>query len=67
MVIIDISNLEEQIMKNEYYVFYSYIDREVNRVKYNVKIISVPANKYVHDVALKKLPKSAIIESVERV
>lgn len=54
-------------MKTEYYVFYSYIDREVNRVKYNVKIISVPANKYVHDVALKKLPKSAIIESVERV
>jgi hypothetical protein len=54
-------------MNNEYYVFYSHIDREVNQVKYNVKIVNVPKNKFVHDVAMKKLPKSAIIESVERV
>jgi len=54
-------------MKNEYYVFYSYIDRSVNEVKYDAKVIDVPVNKYVHDVALKKLPKSAIVESVTEV
>lgn len=54
-------------MKTEYYVYYSYVDSATKTVKYDAKVIDVPKNKYVHDVALKKLPKSAIVESVTEV